>query len=46
MYIKCNFLNYIYIYIYICVCEKDLALNNHQGFIYHKTHPKQTKAKN
>ena len=25
------------------MCKEDLALNNQQGVIYHKTQPKQTK---
>ena len=30
-------------YVYVCVCKQDLALNNPQGLICHKTQPNQTK---
>ena len=33
-----------YIYIYIYTYKVDLALNNLQGLIYHKTSTKQTKS--
>ena len=33
---------YIYVCVCVCVCEHDLALNNPQGLICHKTQADQT----